>query len=59
MQAASYQIFQSNLSYCNYQKTDQKEIYQLDGDPIEDQPNGFYTKYDDEDEDITYSDKGF
>lgn len=32
---------------------------QVDGDPMEDQPESFYTRYDDENNDITHSDKGF
>lgn len=38
---------------------DEKGVYQDDGDPIEDQLKIFFTKDDDESEDITYFDKGF
>lgn len=59
IQAASRQTFQSNPPYRDYQKTDKKRVYQVDRDPIKDQSEGFYTRYNNEAEDITYSNKGF
>lgn len=34
-------------------------IYQVDGDPVDNQPKDFYTTFFQQDEDVTYTDKSF
>ncbi len=58
-QSAPRQAYQSNPPSCGYQKTDEKGVYQLDEDPVENQTDGFYTTFDENDENVTYADKGF
>lgn len=58
-QSALRQAYQSNPSYRGYQKTDEKRVYQLDADPVENQLEGFYTTFDKNDKEVTYADKGF
>ena len=57
--SAPRQPYQSSPPDCGHQKTDEKGVYQIDRDLVEDQPEGFYTIFGDEGEDVTYSDKGF
>lgn len=52
-------MYQSNSSYCNYQKINKKRVYQVNEDLIEDQPKGFCITFDDESKDHTYSNKDF
>lgn len=59
VQGASRQTYQSNPSYCDYQKTDKKGIYQLDKDQVENQLKSFYNTFNKDDKDITYANKGF
>lgn len=58
-QAVTYQTHQSNPLYRGYQKTNKKEVYQVEKDLIKDQPKGFYTIFEDKSNNLTYSDKGF
>lgn len=53
------QLFQSNQPYYDYQKTDKKDIYQIDKNLVENQPKSFYTILEDESKNIAYSDKSF
>ncbi len=59
VQTASRQNYQSNPPYYGYQRLDEKGVYQVDENPVDDQPEGFYTTIEDEDDEMTYSDKGF
>lgn len=59
MQGALRQTYQSNPSYCDYQKTDKKGIYQLDKDQVENQLKSFYNTFNKDDKDVTYANKGF
>ncbi len=58
-QGVSHQTYQSNLPYCGYQKTDKKTVYQLDKNQIKNQPKGFYTIFNEDDEDVIYADVDF
>ncbi len=58
-QSALRQAYQSNSPYHGYQKTDEKGVYQLDEDFAENQPDGFYTTFDEDDKDVPYADEGF
>ncbi len=58
-QSAPCQAYQSNPPYRGYQKTDEKRVYQLDEDPVENQLEGFYTTFDENDKEFTYADEGF
>lgn len=53
------QLYQLNQPYRGYQKADKKRVYQIDNDVMEDQPERFHTTFKTEDEEVTYSDKGF
>lgn len=55
-QPAPYQSYQSNQPYYGYQKAEKKRVYQVDNDVLKDQPEGFHTTFETEDEEITYSD---
>lgn len=48
------QPYQSNSPYRGYQRSDEKGVYQVDDGATEDQPEGFYTMFEAEGEDITY-----
>ena len=56
---ASCQAYQSNPSYCSYQKTNKKRVYQVDENTVENQLKGFYTTFDKENDNVIYSDKDF
>ena len=58
-QPAPRQPYQSNPSYRGYQRRDKKEVYQVDDEAIEDQPEGFHIIFNVDGEDVTYSDEGF
>ena len=58
-QTASRQNYQSNPPYCGYQKVNEKGVYQVDKNPVDDQSESFYTTFGDEGDEMTYSDKGF
>lgn len=53
------QTHQSNLFYCDYQKTDKKGVYQVDRDQVKDQPKDFYPTFVNRDKNISYSKEGF
>lgn len=53
-QIALHQTYQSGPFYCGYERTNEKGVYQVDGDLVEDQPKDFYITFDDEGEDVTY-----
>ncbi len=59
MQSALCQAYQSNLPYRGYQKVDEKGVYQVDEDVVENQPNDFYNTFEEEGDDVIYSDEGF
>lgn len=58
-QIAPCQTYQFGPLHRGYQRTDNKKIYQIDGNLVEDQPEDFHTIFDDENEDVNYSDKDF
>ena len=59
VQSAPRQTYQSNPPYCGYQKANEKEVYQVDKDAVENQLKGFYNTFEEKNDDVTYSDKGF
>lgn len=58
-QGALRQTYQSIASYCGYQKTNKKGVYQLNEDLIKNQPESFYTIFNKNDKNVTYADKDF
>lgn len=58
-QAVPHQPYQSNPLYYSYQKTNEKRVYQIDEDVMENQSKGFYNIFEKEGNDMTYSDKSF
>ena len=52
-------MYQLNLPYYSYQRTDKKGIYEVDKDPVENQPRGFYTTFDKENKNVNYVNKSF
>ena len=53
------QPYQSAQSQCVYQHAEEKGVYQLNNKNFENRPEGFYTIFDPEGEEVDYSDKGF
>ena len=53
------QPYQSAQSQRIYQHAEQKGVYQLNNKNFENRPEGFYTTFDSEGEEVDYSDKGF
>lgn len=58
-QAALRQTYQSNLPYRGYQKAEKKRVYQVHGGPAKNQPESFYTIFENKSKNVIYSDKGF
>ena len=58
-QSAPRQTYKSNPLYCNYQKVNEKKIYQIDENVVENQLKGFYNIFEEEGNKLTYSNKGF
>lgn len=52
-------MYRLNPPYHGYQITNEKRIYPIDRNLVEDQLEDFYTIFNDEDEDVIYSDKTF
>lgn len=53
------QSYQSNQPYRSYPKPDKKEVYQVNDKTMKDLPENFYTIFDEDREDVAYSDKSF
>ena len=53
------QPYQSARSQRVYQHAEEKGVYQLDDENFENRPEGFYTTFDPEGEEVDYSDEGF
>ena len=58
-QAAPRQPYQSGPTQRAYQHAEEKEVYQVDSDAIEQQPEGFHTTFEPEEEELAYSHEGF
>lgn len=58
-QSASHHNYQSNPPYRGYQKVNDKVLYQVDKDSVNDQPQGFYTIFGHKGNEITYLNKDF
>lgn len=58
-QPALRQPYQSNPSYCNYQRGNKKKIYQFSDEEADPYLEGFYTILEQEDKEVQYSDERF
>ena len=58
-QPVPHQPYQSNPPDRGYQRSNEKEIYQIEDKDTEQHPEGFYTTFEQEGEEVQYSDKGF
>lgn len=58
-QDAPRQRYQSDQPDCGYQRREEKGVYQVDSDATEQQPEGFYTIFEQEEEELAYLDEGF
>lgn len=63
-QAAPYlnaprQRYQSDQPDHGYQRKEEKGVYQIDSDATEQQPKGFHTTFEPEEEELSYSDERF
>ncbi len=53
------QPYQTNPPNRGYQRSNEKEVYQIEDEDTEQHPEGFYMTFEQEGEEVQYSDKGF
>ena len=58
-QPAPHVPYQSNPPNRGYQKINEKGVYQIEDEDTDQHPEGFYTTFEQESEEVQYSDEGF
>lgn len=58
-QAMPYQPYQSNLLHYGYERNNEKRVYQVDNNLIDNQSESFYIIFELKEGDVNYLDKGF
>ena len=58
-QPAPHQPYQSNPPNRGYQRSNEKGVYQIEDEDTGQHPEGFYTTFEQEGEEVQYSDEGF